>query len=87
MQQAMNYYRHNNYNKAALLFGQVANLSTQNSNTRAKALHYLGKSQRRSGKCSKAIISFDKLFKLYPHYPQKADAQKEQKACRIKLGF
>jgi len=50
------------------------------------SLHHLGRCEKRSGRCAKALLFYENLISSHPAYPARADALWEAAACHRKLG-
>ena len=50
------------------------------------ALHHLGRCEKRSGQCGRALLNYENLIKRYPGYTGRHEAMWEAVACHRRLG-
>ncbi|MBN2803165.1 MAG: tetratricopeptide repeat protein, partial [Deltaproteobacteria bacterium] len=83
---ALALYNRGNCKESTAQFESSLNSGTLSSNKKAEALFYIGKCMSRTGKCSTAIIRFNKILSDYPSFTGANEVKWDSAKCYIKLG-
>jgi TolA-binding protein len=84
--EGMDAYNRGDCNTAVLDLSIVASSPSLYPGKAPSALHYIARCEKRTGKCAKAVGSYDRLLTHYPSYVGRPDALYEAAACYKRLG-